>query len=149
MTQEEIQLLLKDLSARLQHKVRIKIGEYSDYTLVGIVITDEKPIKVEVIENGIPYKIEVSPDIIKPHLRPMSSMTEEEIDKLLTIIKEESSELIEQIKNNDYGIKEKKYHFNSYKELDWILSHHFDYRGLIEEGLALEASEGMYNTKEQ
>ena len=31
--------------------------------------------------------------------------------------------------------------------LDYILSHHFDYRGLIEKGLALEAPEDMYKTK--
>ena len=28
--------------------------------------------------------------------------------------------------------------------MDWLLSHHFDFRGLIEKGLALEAPEGMY-----
>jgi hypothetical protein len=27
---------------------------------------------------------------------------------------------------------------------DWLNAHHFDYRGLIEKGLALEAPEGMY-----
>jgi hypothetical protein len=31
--------------------------------------------------------------------------------------------------------------------IDWLNAHHFDYRGLIEKGLALEAPEGMYNTK--
>jgi hypothetical protein len=29
--------------------------------------------------------------------------------------------------------------------VDWLNAHHFDYRGLIEKGLALEAPEGMYN----
>jgi hypothetical protein len=33
--------------------------------------------------------------------------------------------------------------------IDWLNSHHFDYRGLIEKGLALEAKEGMYNIKEK
>ena len=28
--------------------------------------------------------------------------------------------------------------------LDWLNAHHFDYRGLINDGLALEASKGMY-----
>ena len=29
--------------------------------------------------------------------------------------------------------------------IDWFLEHHFDHRGLIEKGLAIEAPEGMYN----
>jgi hypothetical protein len=29
--------------------------------------------------------------------------------------------------------------------IDWLNAHHFDYRGLIEKGLAIEAPEGMYN----
>lgn len=33
----------------------------------------------------------------------------------------------------------------SIPEIDWLNAHHFDYRGLIEKGLALEAPEGMYN----
>ena len=32
-----------------------------------------------------------------------------------------------------------------YKAVDWLNAHHFDYRGLIEKGLALEAPNGMYN----
>lgn len=28
--------------------------------------------------------------------------------------------------------------------IDWLNTYHFDYRGLIEKGLALEAPEGMY-----
>jgi hypothetical protein len=31
--------------------------------------------------------------------------------------------------------------------LDWLLAHHFDFRGLIEKGLALEAPDGMYKTE--
>jgi hypothetical protein len=36
---------------------------------------------------------------------------------------------------------------NSY--IDWLNKHHFDYRGLIEKGLALEAPEGMYSIKDK
>ena len=62
----------------------------------------------------------------------MSSMTEEELSFYnnhlitpgITILEENLSEY-----------------------LDWMHSHHFDYRGLIEKGLALEAPEGMYKEK--
>ena len=40
------------------------------------------------------------------------------------------------------------YSFNingrNYDYYDWLNSNHFDYRDLIEKGLALEAPEGMY-----
>ena len=35
-----------------------------------------------------------------------------------------------------------QYYFNEL--YDWLLKHHFDYRGLIEKGLALEAPKGIY-----
>ena len=53
MTQEDKELLLQDLCARLSYGVKLKIGEHSDYKLIGIIITDESPIKVEVVENDI------------------------------------------------------------------------------------------------
>ena len=37
------------------------------------------------------------------------------------------------------------YFFETYKSIDWLNAHHFDYRGLIEKGLAIEALEGVYN----
>ena len=61
---------------------------------------------------------------VKPYLRPMSSMTQEEYE-------EEVSSL--------FGWNTEWEHY------DWLNAHHFDYRGLIEKGLALEALEDMYN----
>ena len=63
----------------------------------------------------------------KPYLRPMSSMTEEE--------KEEYDKTFDW----DYSIQGTPF--------DWLNTHHFDYRDLIEKGLALEAPEGMYKTE--
>ena len=130
MTKEDKELLLKDLCARVHYNnTRFKIGDYSDYKLIGIVITDEHPIKVEVIENGISYKVEVSAVSVKPYLRPMSSMTEEEeIEYDATFV----------------TIKMSDGHYDStmtYKSFDWLNAHHFDYRGLIEKGLAIEVTE--------
>ena len=61
---------------------------------------------------------------VKPYLRPMSSMTEEEYQ--------------------EFGYDVLRY---TPRELDWLNEHHFDYRGLIEKGLAIEAPEGMYKTE--
>lgn len=133
MKREDKGLLMKDLSARLLFGVKIKIGEYSDYKLIGVVITDEHQIKVEVIENEIPYKIEVSPDIIKPYLRSMSSMTEDDIIELSKI---DEKRLIFSARHLTYCLDG--------EVIDYLNRKMFDYRGLIEKGLALEAPEGMY-----
>ena len=145
MTQEEKTLLLKDLCARLPYGVIV----HRTYIWGEKIKEDDGELEVfdmDSFKNESVEKLNEQGCTIKPYLRPMSSMTEEEIDELLAIIKEESGVIVEQLKNNDCGIKEKKYHFNSYKELDWILAHHFDYRGLIPMGLALEAKEEMYKT---
>ena len=132
MTNEEKQLLLADLCARLPYGVKLETDD-------GVEILDTL-----IVSNGW---INASYDIdeVKPYLRPMSSMTEEEKEKLLSIIREETHIICEKLKNNDCGIEEGKYHFYNILELDFLLSHHFDYRGLIDKGLALEAPEGMYH----
>ena len=69
---------------------------------------------------------------VLPYLRPMSSMTEEE--------EIEYDATFATIKTADG-------HYDSamtYKSFDFLNSHHFDYRGLIKKGLALEAPKGMY-----
>lgn len=130
MTKEEKELLLRDLSARLTYGVFLKIGEYSDYTLQGIVHSNvNKPLLVRC--NGSDF--ECSIEVVRPYLRPLSSITEEEKRELGRISCEGNIE-------HKYGI--------FYKSQDYLNSIHIDYRGLIEKGLALEAPEGMYNIKE-
>ena len=116
MTQEEKQLLLKDLSARLPYGVMMKVSHLSHpIGLDEFVLFTIKTGK----EEGIPY------------LRPLSSMTEEERKEYFLTWKDEP--LLRQVK---IPVTETD---------DWLEAHHFDYRGLIEKGLALEAPEGMYN----
>lgn len=86
------------------------------------------PLKRDYFSDG---DIETDKQAIKPYLRPMSSMTEEERDEVKKHMKRE------QIVNVVF------YHATE-KTYDWYNAHHFDYRGLIEKGLALEAPEGMY-----
>lgn len=69
---------------------------------------------------------------MKPYLRPMSSMTEEEKEELRN-----SNMVIAISTSGDVG--------TTVIGFDWLNAHHFDYRGLIEMGLALESPEGMYN----
>ena len=69
--------------------------------------------------------------IFKPYLFHLSSMTEEQ--------KKEYQYITERwINDPAYSIS---------NSIDWLNKHHFDYRGLIEKGLALEAPEEMYKTE--
>ena len=143
MTQEQKSLLLKDLCARLPYGVICYyncVTSYDDMVihkancngpLEGIVPMSNGNIGFMVGTD----KINALQGDIKPYLRPMSSMTEEE--------KKEYSTFQYKITLQTHEYKElNKETFSEY--LDWLNAHHFDYRGLIEKGLALEATEGMY-----
>ena len=126
MTQEEKELLLKDLSARLPYGVIVSPIDCGKAKLIGF--KDGYPILFDLVsqkEYDKPWEIEY----IKPYLRPMSSMIEEEKE--------------EYIKERDKDKSANMYHA-TYHSIDWLNKHHFDYRGLIPMGLALEAKEGMY-----
>lgn len=123
MTQEEKQLLLKDLSARLPYGVKIIdepahcLGE-----LFLISTTDMVEYETET-DTGMQTIYN-----IKPYLHPMSSMTEEELGEYKHLV-------------NRYNASNPD---SASGWVDWLLAHHFDFRGLIEKSLALEAPEGMY-----
>ena len=120
MTQEEKRLLLIDLCARLSYGVEI-ICEASTISL-----TLSAHMLGEIIKDG--NKLQW-----KPYLRPMSSMTEEEREEYHAI------------DGRAYTCPEEIAHIPAADRIDWLNTHHFDYRGLIEKGLALEAKEGMYD----
>ena len=130
MTQEEKQLLLKDLCARLPYETWVQYeGKKWLVTGYGHGRVSLLPSAFSSVGGPCPLVEEV-----RPYLRPMSSMTEEELKwyyNKLTIIEESR-------------IRRQKH----IEELnDWLLSHYFDYRGLIEKGLALKASNNMYKTE--
>jgi hypothetical protein len=125
MTQKDKSLLLQDLCGRLYCGVICQI--YDDkygYKLLGID-GDVLHIDCPVYDEGDGY---VEIDYCKPYLRPMSSMTDEE--------KIEYHNLC----YNYYSV-----YFDTTESIDWLNAHHFDYRGLIEKDLAIEAPKGMYD----
>ena len=159
MTQEDKQLLLKDLCARLLYGVK---GRYCLYDSKGN-LTDwgNEP---EIVENIDLQREKIWTDgtvqgyyldEFKPFLRPMSSMTEEEIEEYRNL----SDEVIGSYGpyHREFiahcvrlGIKPDNPHecvddLLNMEAIDWLIEHHFDYRGLIPMGLALEAPEGMYD----
>ena len=124
MTNEEKELLLKDLCARLPYgvKFKTKYKNHKDITYELLVIN--KSCETVETDRAIWWNLED----IKPYLRPMSSMT---LDEKLHIVDMES----EKYSRSEY--------YTVY--FDYLNSIHIDYRGLISMGLALEAPEGMYS----
>lgn len=127
MTQEEKQLLLQDICARLPYGVKATTTSngWRDVYVVSGYNDDRIYMDCPVYDEGDDEWLIES---VKPYLRSMESMTKEE--------KEEYNIIVDAL--FDTGI--------SYLN-DWLNSHHFDYRGLIPKGLAIEAPEGMYDIK--
>lgn len=76
---------------------------------------------------------------VKPYLRPMSSMTDEE-----RLYFHRNSARVH-ILVDEKKIIIKPFYCYTIHLFDWLNAHHFDFRNLIEKGLALEAPEGMYD----
>jgi len=147
MTQEDKQLLLKDLCARLPYGV---ICHYNCVTPIEGRELRKANCK-DVLKGIIPAsdghigfmvgfdKVNALEGDIKPYLRPLSSMTEDERKELKEEHKKDEriyAEVIERIANGDEHARGTAVpHFAA----DWCNKNHFDYRGLIEKGLALEA----------
>ena len=138
MTQEDKELLFKDLSARLPYHVRLKVWLKDGTTEEGVLDLEHN--YGDVLRDAFYYnKIKD----IRPYLRPMSSMTEEEK-------KEYESLCILIPVNYDSDLSKYDYYTtDSIDSFDWLNAHHFDYRGLLEKGLAIEAPKGMYDIKEK
>ena len=133
---ENKELLLKDLCARLPYGVKAKYYGAAEECECCDTIEGIYPMNNEIVIGQ--YALSV--DNIKPYLFPLSSMTEEQKEELKNEISKQTDILIEQMKNDNCGIDCGIYHFHSTLELDWLLKNHFDYRGLIPMGLALDAT---------
>ena len=131
MSKEEKELLLKDLCTRLPYR-----------TKVHIIGEDGTEIDADLTTSTIDY---FESWTVQPYLRPMSSMTEEERDELYTAM-DWYGEI--DVTGDVYTKgQEKVYRETFYEYTDWLISHHFDFRGLIPMGLALEAPNDMYKEK--
>ena len=134
MTQEDKELLLKDLCARLPYGVKINENVQGDFTVIGL--TTERiftTCETEGCHNDFPI------DCIKPYLFPLSSMTDKDLVEFL------------QIKGMNLNTDELKTFrrepitivstLPSYsRHIDWLNKNHFDYRNLIDKNLAIDCT---------
>ena len=143
MTQKERNLLVQDICARFPYGVIAK----KEYTFVFTNGTTSKSKEIGKIDlEDIEYLISGDDcvDVLKPYLRPISSMTEEEKGEL----RDTYAWLYSEYPFEDEGEDEDDVGCHpepSTETYDWYNRKMFDYRGLIQKGLAIEAPEGMYN----
>lgn len=114
MAQQDKDLLLRYLSMALPYKVKVCLYEKETCILLGI---DGHEVYLDVDSDS--FRIES----IKPYLRPMSTMTDEE---------EEEYNILCNYNNNEQ---------NAIILIDWLLKKRFDFMSLIPKGLALEVTE--------
>lgn len=143
MTQEDKELILKDLCARLPYGVKATTTSngWRDVYIVSGCNDNRIYLNCPVYDEGDDEWLIES---VKLYLRPMSSMTEEEVTELAyKVFQQPDIDIVRRwvFENKLYPSIDG----NPVMVIDWLNSHHFDYRGLIPKGLALEALEGMYN----
>lgn len=134
MTQEDKELLLKDLCARLPYGVKVSLkykNKHLEGTLDAVYPIEDDRVIIDNLSEAIAYcnvrcgGFHIEENNIKPYLFPLLSMTEEQLSYYITTLKysEETRVMVETLDS-----------------FDWLNKNHFDYRGLIEKGLANDAS---------
>lgn len=118
MTREDKELLFKDLSCRIPYGVFVKIDGMSKIVkLTSISCYGEVG-----VDDGSNYLYPISE--VKPYLFPLSSMTDEQEEEF-----------------NNLNCYELDIFPHTEKTLDYVIKNHFDYRFLIDEGLAIDATD--------
>ena len=118
MTQEDRQILLKDLSSRLPYGVRYRRFAWDDKRKEECISAKIYSISPDGYVRNYHEDESDYIDNVRPYLFPLSSITKKTLEELSAYI----------------DIK------NAYVAVDLLNSHHIDYRGLIEKGLAIDAT---------
>lgn len=130
MTQEHKELLLKDLCAKLPYGIKAFYygteEECETWEEIEGITCDGY---VDIGQYSLPI------ESVKPYLFPLSSMTDEQKKEYYNLCFEEERE------EREYGewITRVYYH-NTIESIDWLNKNHFDYRDLIEKGLAIDCT---------
>lgn len=135
-TQERKDLLLSEVTERLRYGVKARVlgwdEEKEEEVHVALTIysvNTDGYVYFEANDYDVNY---IPVENVELYLRPMSSMTKEEQEKLDNILFD-----IEHSKQSFYAAQLRVFEF--------MWKHHLDLRGLTQFGLALEAPDGMYD----
>ena len=145
MTQEDKMLLIKDLSSRLPYAVYVQHISGASGILHNISIFhkyDENDniydaiCYTDLLKDGSSMGIEQ----FKPYLFPLSSMTKEEKEELKQEHIKDEKLYVECLTRASKGDSSMRGKVIIHYAMDWCNKNHFDYRGLIEKGLAVDAT---------
>jgi hypothetical protein len=142
MTQQEKEILIKDLCARLPYGVKISIPDL--WTHKEEIETLDEIFKGD---DGI-YRVNSSGmclEYVKPYLFPLSNMTEEQKEEFNNILSSVGLCYAYDADNSIIIFSNSNYNKNNYiSDFDkievWLNKNHFDYSGLIPMGLAKNAT---------
>ena len=133
MTQKDKELLLKDLCSRLPYGVKgLHRGEKREL----LVMDSFGSYQV----NEYDAWFDLNSVIFKPYLFPLSSMTDEEQEELKQEHSKDEMLYIECLERTAKGDNSMRGKVITHYAMDWCNKNHFDYRGLIEKGLAIDAT---------
>lgn len=129
MTQEEKQLLVKDLCSRLPYSVKCSFGvDDAVYEIIGINPTCCGAYEIQATHIKSSINGDFRLNSCKPYLFPLSSMTDEQ--------KEEYCKLQEKVIYNSKGLVNS----DVMEYVNWCYKNHIDINGLIPMGLAIDAT---------
>ena len=144
MTQEERMLLIKDLSARLPYAVTVEHtsgfrGTLHDITVYHMYDENDNVYDAICYTDFFGDEDSIYIEYFKPYLFPLSSMTEEQQEEFDRIYADDMQVVANNLKNRLDG-KPYETNLGHYRHIDWLNANHFDYRGLIPKGLAIDAT---------
>ena len=130
MTQENKELLIKDLCARLPYGVKVNNEIQGDFAIYGVC---ENYVFARTTTSHVDFSIEN----VKPYLFPLSSMTDEQKGEYNSL-----RDLVPTEQQCEVGNLLGDFEFvDNWRSIDYLNTNHFDYRGLIEKGLAIDATD--------
>ena len=143
MTEEQRQLLIKDLCGRLPYGVNIlhvKDGIIGVLSTISIYVEGRE----QKLKCSIPFFGEDNVPIeeFKPYLFPLSSMTNEQMEKIEEILIGHNPYIVfDFLTYGDIVFHQANVSVKAFAELMQLFDKEMlDYRGLIEQGLAIDAT---------
>lgn len=155
MTQEDRRLLIKDLCGRSYYKVKVSAIYDDDKEYEGTlcaIYPEDNRIIIDNLNKPCHYPNQtcggfiIDEHKVKPYLFPLSSMTEEQLEDLKNYTGLKWSHNTIELVDWEEGYKTLEFwmeeipSYELIKVFDWLNKNHFDYRGLIEKGLAIDCT---------